>query len=65
MRCSREDNSAIAIVLLLASLIYGRTVVETPQMAALFDLRGETLALVIIGYGFVASVLPVWLLLVG
>ena len=57
------EMSAIGVVLLLASLIYGRTVAETPQMAALFDLRGETLALVIIGYGFVASVLPVWLLL--
>ena len=57
------EMSAIGVVLLLAALIYGRTVSETPQLAALFDLRGETLALVIIGYGFVASVLPVWLLL--
>jgi carbon starvation protein len=57
------EMSAIGVVLLLASLIYGRTVSETPQLAALFDLRGETLALIIIGYGFVASVLPVWLLL--
>src|ERR1700687_1195047 len=32
-------------------------------IATCFDLRGETLALIIIGYGFVASVLPVWLLL--
>jgi carbon starvation protein len=57
------EMSAIGVVLLLVSLIYGRTVSETPQLAALFDLRGETLALIIIGYGFVASVLPVWLLL--
>jgi carbon starvation protein len=57
------EMSAIGVVLLLASLIYGRTVSETPQLAAWFDLRGETLALIIIGYGFVASVLPVWLLL--
>ena len=34
-----------------------------PSLAPLFDLRGETLALMLIGYGFVASVLPVWLLL--
>ena len=32
-------------------------------LAAWFDLSGGTLALMIIGYGFVASVLPVWLLL--
>jgi carbon starvation protein len=57
------EMSAIGVVLLLASLIYGRTISETPQLAAWFDLRGETLALIIIGYGFVASVLPVWLLL--
>ncbi len=35
----------------------------TRQLAPYFDLKGETLALIIIGYGFVASVLPVWLLL--
>jgi carbon starvation protein len=57
------EMSAIGVVLLLASLIYGKTVSEDPQLAALFDYRAETLALVIIGYGFVASVLPVWLLL--
>jgi carbon starvation protein len=57
------EMSAIGVVLLLVTLIYGRTISETPQLAAFFDLRGETLALIIIGYGFVASVLPVWLLL--
>jgi carbon starvation protein len=57
------EMSAIGVVLLLASLIYGRIVSESPQLAAFFDLRGETLALAIVGYGFVASVLPVWLLL--
>src|SRR5260221_12391830 len=57
------EMSLMGCVLLLAALIYGRTVSETPALAALFDFRGETLALIIIGYGFVASVLPVWLLL--
>src|SRR6266481_1170334 len=57
------EMSAIGVVLLLASLIYGKTVSEDPQLAALFDYRAEALALIIIGYGFVASVLPVWLLL--
>ena len=57
------EMSAIGVVLLLASLIYGRTVAENPAIATWFDLSGETLALIIIGYGFVASVLPVWLLL--
>jgi carbon starvation protein len=57
------EMSVIGIVLLLAALIYGRTVSENPAIASWFDLSGETLVLVIIGYGFVASVLPVWLLL--
>src|SRR6516162_3594790 len=57
------EMSLIGCVLLLCALIYGRTVSETPALAAYFDFKGETLALIIIGYGFVASVLPVWLLL--
>jgi carbon starvation protein len=55
--------SAIGVVLLLLALVFGRTVSESPTLAPWFDLKGETLALLIIGYGFVASVLPVWLLL--
>ncbi|MGA7454892.1 MAG: carbon starvation CstA family protein [Rhodoplanes sp.] len=57
------EMSLLGCVLLLAALIYGKTIAETPALAAYFDFRGETLALIIIGYGFVASVLPVWLLL--
>jgi carbon starvation protein CstA len=57
------EMSILGAVLLLAALVYGRTVAETPELAAYFNLSGETLALTIIGYGFVASVLPVWLLL--
>src|SRR3989454_1620124 len=57
------EMSLLGCVLLLAALVYGKTVSETPALAAYFDFKGETLALIIIGYGFVASVLPVWLLL--
>ncbi len=57
------EMSIIGIVLLLAALIYGRNVAESPDLAPWFTLNAETLALIIIGYGFVASVLPVWLLL--
>ncbi|MBX9847441.1 MAG: carbon starvation protein A [Xanthobacteraceae bacterium] len=57
------EMSLLGCILLLVVLIYGRTVSETPALAGYFDLKGETLALIIIGYGFVASVLPVWLLL--
>ncbi|HVU40925.1 MAG TPA: carbon starvation CstA family protein [Xanthobacteraceae bacterium] len=57
------EMSLIGVVLLLAALVYGQTVAQTPSLAAYFNLSGPALALVIIGYGFVASVLPVWLLL--
>jgi carbon starvation protein len=57
------EMSLIGAVLLLAALIYGRTVSETPELAVWFNYSGETLALIVIAYGFVASVLPVWLLL--
>src|SRR6202045_3022888 len=57
------EMSLIGAILLLAALLYGRTVSETPALAAYFTLPGTSLALIIIGYGFVASVLPVCLLL--
>ncbi|TLY73304.1 MAG: carbon starvation protein A, partial [Gammaproteobacteria bacterium] len=57
------EMSLIGAILLLAALLYGRTVSETPALAAYFNLPGTSLALIIIGYGWVASVLPVWLLL--
>ncbi len=57
------EMSIIGAVLLLLALVYGRTVSETPALAPYFNLSGTTLALTIIGYGFAASVLPVWLLL--
>jgi len=57
------EMSLVGVVLLLAALIYGRTVAETPALAAYFNLSGPTLALIVISYGFFASVLPVWLLL--
>ncbi|MEJ7809132.1 MAG: carbon starvation CstA family protein [Gemmatimonadaceae bacterium] len=57
------EASAIGIVLLLLSLYAGRWVAESPTLAPVFTLSGTTLALLIMGYGFAASVLPVWLLL--
>jgi carbon starvation protein len=57
------EMSVIGFALLIAALLYGRTVAETPELATYFTMSGATLALIIIGYGYVASVLPVWLLL--
>jgi carbon starvation protein len=57
------EMSLIGVALLLAALVYGKTVSETPALAAWFTLSAPQLALIVIGYGFFASVLPVWLLL--
>jgi carbon starvation protein len=57
------EISLIGLVLLFAAIAYGRTVSETPELAVLFTFKGETLALMLMGYGFVAAVLPVWLIL--
>ncbi|WP_088012619.1 carbon starvation CstA family protein [Gottfriedia acidiceleris] len=57
------EGSFIGVILLLLSLYAGQYVAESPTLAAMFTFKGETIALMLIGYGFIASVLPVWLLL--
>jgi carbon starvation protein len=57
------EASAMGLVLLLLSLYAGRWVAQNPALAPTFALSGKTLALLVMGYSFVASVLPVWLLL--
>jgi carbon starvation protein len=57
------EMSLIGLVLLMAALLFGRTVSQSPALAPFFNFPGDTLALMIIGYGFCASVLPIWLLL--
>jgi carbon starvation protein len=57
------EMSIIGFVLLIASIMMGRVVAANQTLAPLFSFRGETLAFMLIAYGFIASVLPVWLLL--
>jgi carbon starvation protein CstA len=57
------EVSIVGLVLLLASIWYGAHVSTSPTMAAIFDFDAKALAWLLIGYGFFASVLPVWLLL--
>ena len=57
------EASAIGVVLLLAALVYGGRIAADPAWASAFTLAPTTLAWILIGYGFVASILPVWLLL--
>ncbi len=57
------EVSLIGLVLLLLSIWLGGKVAADPHWAALFHLKATTLAWLLIGYGFIAAVLPVWLLL--
>src|SRR5450830_2033346 len=57
------EVSIIGFVLLMAAIFGGQYVQENPALAPLFNFTGTELTWMLIGYGFVASVLPVWLLL--
>jgi carbon starvation protein len=57
------EVSAIGFVLVLLAIWGGQWASQNPAMASVFTLRGPTLAILIIVYGFAASALPVWLLL--
>nr|WP_255682994.1 carbon starvation CstA family protein [Dyella sp. 2HG41-7] len=57
------EVSIIGLVLLLSSIAYGAHVATTPSLATLFDFNAAQLAWLLIVYGYIASVLPVWLLL--
>jgi carbon starvation protein len=57
------EATAIGLVLLLVALFAGQWVSENPALAPTFTLSRASLAWLIMGYGFAASVLPVWLLL--
>ena len=57
------EVSLIGFVLLMAAIIGGGFVAETAWGADLFTLDKVTLAWGLIIYGFIAAILPVWLLL--
>ena len=57
------EVSIIGLVLLLLSIWLGGQVSVDPDMAKHFTFGPGQLAWLLIGYGFFASVLPVWLLL--
>ncbi|WP_309102254.1 carbon starvation CstA family protein [Microbacterium sp.] len=57
------EVSLIGFVLLMAAIIGGGMVAETDWGQAIFTLDRTTIAWGIIIYGFIAAVLPVWMLL--
>jgi carbon starvation protein len=57
------EASVLGFVLVLLAVIAGRYVSESSTLAPWFTYSARTLAWIIIVYGFISSVLPVWLLL--
>jgi carbon starvation protein len=57
------EVSLIGFVLLMLAIFGGQWVQENPALAPMFTFSGTELTWMLIGYGFIASVLPVWLLL--
>lgn len=57
-----REASIFGVVLLFVALFVGKWVSDSPYAAA-FKLSRTALTLIMAGYGFVASVLPVWMLL--
>src|SRR3989441_2094774 len=57
------EASIIGALLLLIALVAGGSVASHPGLAAAFTHSGTSLTGMMIAYGFIASVLPVWMLL--
>ena len=57
------EISVIGFVLLMLSIVYGENVARSELLAPWFTLDGKALAWALMIYGFIAAVLPVWLLL--
>jgi carbon starvation protein len=57
------EASAVGAVLLIAALVAGGWVAGTPEIARWFTASGPALVWMMMAYGFIASVLPVWVLL--
>ena len=64
----RKDSVALASVfggiMLIASIIGGHELMQIPYISDIFHWDIKTISIAITAYGFLASVLPVWLLLV-
>ncbi|HUQ20940.1 MAG TPA: carbon starvation CstA family protein, partial [Gemmatimonadaceae bacterium] len=57
------EATSIGIVLLILALFAGQWVANSPTLAPVFTLKATTIAMMVMAYGFAASVLPVWLVL--
>ena len=57
------EASLLGVGLLIAAVLGGGVLDTHPTLKAMFDFDGLQLAWFVIGYGLIAAILPVWLLL--
>ena len=57
------EGTVLGVALVLAALLGGGWLDHQPQLRVLFDYSALTLAGFVVVYGFLAAILPVWLLL--
>ena len=57
------EASIIGMVLLLIGVAAGGWIDQSPTLRSMFDYTGPQLAGFVIGYGWLAAIIPVWLLL--
>ncbi|WP_323809980.1 carbon starvation CstA family protein [Sphingobium baderi] len=57
------EVSVLGLAGLLAAIVYGQSIAQSPLWGPAFTFTPVQLCWILIGYGAVASVLPVWLLL--
>ena len=57
------EISVIGVALLLGSIWLGGDIAADPYWAEVFTFNGTQITWMLVGYGFVAAVLPVWLIL--
>ncbi len=57
------EISVVGVLLLLGSIWLGGQIAADPVWAKIFSFTGIQITWMLIGYGFVAAVLPVWLIL--
>lgn len=57
------ETSIIGFVLLILAIHYGSVVATDPYWSKIFTFDAPTLAFMIMGYGFISSLLPVWFFL--
>ena len=57
------EISVVGFVSLMLAIYFGGYVAGNPELAAMFDFNGKQLTWALMIYGFIAAVIPVWLLL--